>query len=63
MEIPSAISHQAREHCSESDEHHARVWFCMTCKALEQRLMPVDAVLASVLADADLTITLWRWPQ
>lgn len=60
MKIPCAISHRARQLCSESDEHHDRVWFCMTCKMLEQRLMPIDAVLASALGDADLTITLWR---
>lgn len=58
--IPCAISHRARELCSESDEHHARVWFCMTCKMLEQRLMPLSEVLASVLEDAGLAITVPR---
>lgn len=40
--------------------HHDRVWFCTTCKMLEQRLMPVSEVLASVLEDAGLAITVLR---
>lgn len=60
MKVPASISHQARERCPESDEHHDRVWFCMTCKAIEQRLMPIDEVLAPDLSAADLTIELWR---
>lgn len=60
MKIPAAISHRARQLCSESDEHHERVWFCMTCKMLEQRLMPISDVLASVLEDAGPAITVSR---
>lgn len=48
MKIPCPISHQARQLCSESDEHHDRVWFCMTCKTLEQRLMPVPVPRAEI---------------
>lgn len=59
--VPSAISHQARQCCPESDEHHGRVWFCMTCKALEQRLMPIEAILGDLVTDLSVTIT--RWPQ
>lgn len=59
MKIPCAISHRARQLCSESDEHHARVWFCMTCKMLEQRLMPISEVLADLLADAEVTVESW----
>lgn len=58
MKVPCAISHRARQLCSESDEHHDRVWFCMTCKAIESRLMPVADVLAPLLKDAGLSITL-----
>ncbi|RIT58862.1 hypothetical protein D2E90_20780 [Mycobacteroides abscessus] len=57
MIVPCAISHRARQLRSESDEHHARVWFCMTCKMLEHRLMPVTDVLAALLNDAGLSIT------
>lgn len=60
MTIPPAISHRARQLCPESDEHHERVWACMTCKALEHRLMPIGEVLAPLLEDAGLLITLRR---
>lgn len=47
---------QARQMCPESDDHHDRVWFCLTCRALESRLTPITEALKDVLADADLTI-------
>lgn len=56
---------KARELCPESDDHHVRVWFCMTCRGIAQRLQPVSEVVADVLADADLTLTvdaLNCWP-
>jgi hypothetical protein len=49
---------RARELCPESDEHHDQVWFCMTCRMLELRLTPVTTLLADVLEDADLTLTI-----
>ncbi len=48
---------RARELCPESDEHHLRVWSCMTCQMLERRMMPISDVLADALDDADLSIT------
>jgi hypothetical protein len=52
---------QARSLCPESDEHHDRVWFCLTCRMLEQRIQPVSEVLRDVLADADLTLQVnWK---
>ena len=62
MPEPSAVwSARARELCPESDEHHERVWFCMTCRTLAFRLQPISEVLADVLADADISITFdWR---
>jgi hypothetical protein len=47
---------QARSLCPESDEHHDRVWFCMTCKMLERRLTPISEVLRDVLWDSDLSV-------
>ena len=58
--IPPGISHQARQLCSESDEHHDKVWFCMTCKMLEQRLMPISGALKALLEEADLTVEFHR---
>lgn len=60
MKASAAISHQARELCSESDEHHDRVWLCMTCKALEFRLMPIGELLKGI---TDLSVTVRRWPS
>lgn len=57
------VSWRTRQLCSESDEHHERVWFCMTCKALEQRLAPVSETLAELLQSADLSVTITRWPR
>lgn len=37
---------QARQMCPETDEHHDRVWFCLTCRGLETRLTPVSEFLA-----------------
>ncbi|WP_234821250.1 hypothetical protein [Mycobacteroides abscessus] len=59
MKIPCSISHRARQLCAESEEHHDRVWFCMTCKMLEQRLMPIGEVLADLLADVEVTVESW----
>lgn len=57
------VSWRTRQLCSESDEHHERVWFCMTCMALEQRLAPVSETLAELLQSADLSVTITRWPR
>lgn len=54
----SAFAAQARNLCPESDEHHDRVWFCMTCYALRKRLEPISDVLRDVLHDAQLTLRL-----
>lgn len=54
---PRGYAAQARELCPESDEYHERVWFCGTCRLLEQRLTPVSDVLADALRDAGLTLT------
>lgn len=51
---------QARELCPESDEHHAAVWFCQTCRLLEMRLTPITDVLGDLLKDAELTVTYHR---
>ncbi len=49
---------RARELCPESDEHHDEVWFCTTCRLLEQRLTPIHMMPAfqALLEEADLTI-------
>ncbi|SHX32226.1 Uncharacterised protein [Mycobacteroides abscessus subsp. bolletii] len=60
MNASAAISRQARELCSESDEHHDRVWFCMTCKALELRLASVSEFVKGI---TDLSVTVRRWPS
>lgn len=54
----SRFAAQTRELCPESDEHHEKVWFCLTCKALESRLTPISEALADLLADESLTVTL-----
>ncbi|OHT87131.1 hypothetical protein BKG68_12600 [Mycobacteroides saopaulense] len=59
---PEAIAARARELCSESEEHHAKTWFCMTCKLLEQRLTPTYDVLAPLLNDVG-AVHLTRWPD
>jgi transcriptional regulator with XRE-family HTH domain len=56
---PRPYAAAARALCPESDPHHDRVWFCTTCRMLEQRLTPISDLLRGVLADADLTVT-WR---
>lgn len=50
-----------RDLCPESDEHHDSVWFCLTCRMIEQRLRPVSEVLKDVLMGADLTVE-YEWP-
>lgn len=57
MTHPRPFAERARELCSESDEHHDRVWFCQTCRMLEQRLTPIADALREVLDDADLTVS------
>lgn len=44
---------QARQMCPESDEHHDRVWFCLTCRGLETRLTPVSEFLAELLSEEE----------
>lgn len=53
--LSGRFSAQSRELCPESDEHHANVWFCLTCRLIEQRLQPITKALKGVLDDADLT--------
>ncbi|MCV7255669.1 hypothetical protein H7J86_26240 [Mycobacterium hackensackense] len=48
---------QARRLCPESDEHHARVWFCETCRLLEMRLTPITTIMRDLLDDDALRIT------
>ncbi|WP_301119609.1 hypothetical protein [Mycolicibacterium fortuitum] len=57
MKNPRPFAARARELCSESDEHHDQVWFCTTCRLLEQRLTPISDVLADALKDAALSVT------
>lgn len=56
---PRPFAAQARQLCPESDEHHAKVWFCRTCRMLESRLTPLHDIpgMAEVLTDANLSIT------
>lgn len=49
-----------RDLCPESDEHHDSVWFCLTCRMIEQRLRPIAEILKDDLADADLTME-FKW--
>lgn len=53
---PRPFLAQARRLCPETDEHHDRVWFCMTCRMFEQRLTPITVLLADLLFDASLII-------
>jgi len=51
---------RARQLCTETDEHHARVWFCETCHLIERRLTPITDVLGDLLDDPTLRITVWQ---
>lgn len=59
---PRPFAAQARTLCPESDEHHARVWFCTTCRMIETRLTPLHMLpgMAELLADANLTMPTGR---
>ncbi len=60
---PRPYAKAARDLCPESDEHHAKTWFCTTCRMLESRLTPLHEIpgMAEALADADVSITVdWR---
>jgi hypothetical protein len=61
-ESPRPFAAQARQLCRESDEHHEKVWFCETCRMLEQRLTPIHMLpgIAEIMDDADITITYHR---
>lgn len=52
----SYIAAQARSLCSESDEHHERVWFCMTCMALRERLKPINEAITKALLESDISV-------
>lgn len=54
---------RARELCWESDEHHARVWFCMSCHALAQRLRPMwdDPAFKALLEEEVVVSRVYSW--
>lgn len=61
MDNPRPFAEQARALCTELQEHHDTVWFCLSCRLLEQRLTPLSMQpeMVALLKEADLTMRVY----